>query len=106
MVNHIALYRDEFVRLLPQEARVLELASGHGVLGLLAAEERSDIRLEGIDISPPAVAVANRLLDVSGGRLSGIRSRKARGFESSAGGCPSLGIDRLSCPVWFRRRIF
>ena len=66
MVNHIALYRDEFVRLLPQEARVLELASGHGVLGLLAAEERSDIRLEGIDISPPAVAVANRLRDVSG----------------------------------------
>ncbi len=66
MINHIALYRDEFLRLLPQEARVLELASGHGVLGLLAAEERSDIKVEGIDISPPAVAVANRLLAVSG----------------------------------------
>jgi 2-polyprenyl-3-methyl-5-hydroxy-6-metoxy-1,4-benzoquinol methylase len=44
----------------------MEIASGHGVLGLLAAEERPDIRLEGIDISPPAVAVANRLLAVSG----------------------------------------
>ena len=32
----------------------------------MAAEERPDIRLEGIDISPPAVAVANRLLAVSG----------------------------------------
>ncbi|MGA9060665.1 MAG: methyltransferase domain-containing protein [Terracidiphilus sp.] len=66
MVNHIALYRDEFVKALPTNARVLELASGHGVLSLLAAEERKDIRLQGLDISPPAVAVSNRLLAVSG----------------------------------------
>jgi 2-polyprenyl-3-methyl-5-hydroxy-6-metoxy-1,4-benzoquinol methylase len=66
MLNHIAMYRDEFLRSLPPQANVLELASGHGVLGLLAAEERPDVRLEGIDISPPAVAVANRLLAVSG----------------------------------------
>ena len=31
-----------------------------------AAEERPDIQLEGIDISPPAVAVANRILAASG----------------------------------------
>jgi 2-polyprenyl-3-methyl-5-hydroxy-6-metoxy-1,4-benzoquinol methylase len=66
MVNHIALYRDEFLRPLPLHGRILELASGHGVIGLVAAEEREDIRLEGIDISPPAVAVANRLLRASG----------------------------------------
>jgi len=66
MVRHIALYRDEFLKVLPSQANVMEIASGHGVLGLLAAEERPDIRLEGIDISPPAVAVANRLLAVSG----------------------------------------
>jgi 2-polyprenyl-3-methyl-5-hydroxy-6-metoxy-1,4-benzoquinol methylase len=66
MVKHIALYRDEFLRSLPSQAKVMEIASGHGVLGLLAAEERPDIRLEGIDISPPAVAVSNRLLAVSG----------------------------------------
>lgn len=65
MVNHIALYRDAFVKALPLNARVMELASGHGVLSLLAAEERPDITLEGLDISPPAVAVANRLLAVS-----------------------------------------
>jgi 2-polyprenyl-3-methyl-5-hydroxy-6-metoxy-1,4-benzoquinol methylase len=35
-------------------------------MGLLAAESRPDIQLKGFDISPPAVAVANRLLDVSG----------------------------------------
>lgn len=66
MVNHLVLFRDKFLRCLPPNASVLELASGHGVLGLLAAEERPDIRVEGVDISPPAVAVANRLLGVSG----------------------------------------
>ena len=66
MVNHLALFRDEFLKRLPKQARVLELACGHGVLSLLAAEERPDIHVEGLDISPPAVAVARRLLSVSG----------------------------------------
>jgi 2-polyprenyl-3-methyl-5-hydroxy-6-metoxy-1,4-benzoquinol methylase len=66
MIGHIAMFRDEFVRRLPMNATVLELAAGHGVLSLLAAEERPDIQIEGVDISPPAVAVANRLLAVSG----------------------------------------
>jgi 2-polyprenyl-3-methyl-5-hydroxy-6-metoxy-1,4-benzoquinol methylase len=66
MVNHIALYRNDFLRSLPPQARVMELASGHGVLSLLGAEERPDLQLEGIDISPPAVAVADRILGASG----------------------------------------
>ncbi len=72
MVQHIALFRDEFVRRLPPNAAILELACGHGVLGLLAAQDRPDIQVTGLDISPPAVAVAQRLLAVSGhtGRVS------------------------------------
>jgi 2-polyprenyl-3-methyl-5-hydroxy-6-metoxy-1,4-benzoquinol methylase len=66
MINHIALYRDDFIKALPQNGRVLELASGHGVMGLLAAETRSDIKVDGFDISPPAVAVSKRLLAASG----------------------------------------
>jgi 2-polyprenyl-3-methyl-5-hydroxy-6-metoxy-1,4-benzoquinol methylase len=66
MISHIALYRDDFLKAVPPGAKVLELASGHGVLSLLAAETRPDIHLEGSDISPPAVAVANRLLKASG----------------------------------------
>lgn len=66
MIGHLVMYRDQFLRRLPANAKVLELASGHGVLSLLAAEERPDIRVDGFDISPPAVAVANRLLAVSG----------------------------------------
>ncbi len=66
MVNHLALFRNNFLRRLPPNARVIELACGHGVLSLLAAEERPDIQVEGVDISPPAIAVADRLLNVSG----------------------------------------
>lgn len=65
MVAHIALFRDEFLRRLPPNARILELASGHGVLSLLAAEERPDVQVTGLDISAPAVAVAKRLLAAS-----------------------------------------
>lgn len=61
MIGHIALFRDQFLRRLPPNAELLELACGHGVLGLLAAEERPDIRVTGLDISAPAIAVANRL---------------------------------------------
>jgi SAM-dependent methyltransferase len=66
MINHVAMYRDDFIKQLPANARVLELASGHGVMGLLAAETRADIKVDGFDISPPAVAVSNRLRGVSG----------------------------------------
>jgi SAM-dependent methyltransferase len=66
MINHIALYRDDFLKALPLKANVLELASGHGVMGLLAAETRPDIQVKGFDISPPAVAISNKLLGVSG----------------------------------------
>jgi len=66
MINHIAMYRDDFIKALAPSAKVMELASGHGVMGLLAAESRPDIEVNGFDISPPAVAVSNRLRGVSG----------------------------------------
>ena len=44
VVSHIAMFRDDFVRRLPPNATVRELAAGHGVLSLLAAEERPDIQ--------------------------------------------------------------
>jgi 2-polyprenyl-3-methyl-5-hydroxy-6-metoxy-1,4-benzoquinol methylase len=66
MINHIALYRDDFIKALGPNAKVLELASGHGVMGLLAAETRPDIYVTGFDISPPAVAVSNKLRAASG----------------------------------------
>lgn len=93
MVSHIALYRNEFVRRLPPNAHVLELACGHGVLSLLAAEERPDIRVTGLDISAPAVAVARRLLAASG---HGGRVSFAVADAIGASGCePSVRYDGI-----------
>ena len=66
MVRHIALLRDRFVKALPANAAILELACGHGVLGLLAIEERSDLRVDAVDLSPAAINIAERLRAVSG----------------------------------------
>lgn len=66
MVRHLPLLRDRFLRQLPQDARILELACGHGVLGLLGAEERPDLHIHGVDISPAAMQFARRLCEVSG----------------------------------------
>jgi len=85
MISHIAMFRDEFVRRLPRNASVRELAAGHGVLSLLAAEERSDLQIEGTDISPPAVAVANRLLGVSG-HAGRVRFAVKDALDSENGG--------------------
>jgi 2-polyprenyl-3-methyl-5-hydroxy-6-metoxy-1,4-benzoquinol methylase len=87
MIGHLGLFRDQFLRRLPPNATLLELASGHGVLSLLAAEERPDIHVDGLDISPPAVAVANRLRAASGhsGRVS-FAVRDA--IQCEAGGVP------------------
>jgi len=65
MVNHIRFYRDEFLDHLPVGGRTLELACGHGVMGLLATEHREDVRVEGFDISAPAIAIARRLATAS-----------------------------------------
>ncbi|MFZ0505412.1 MAG: class I SAM-dependent methyltransferase [Chthoniobacterales bacterium] len=93
MVNHLALFRNNFLRRLPTGARVLELACGHGVLSLLAAEERPDIQVEGVDISPPAIAVAERLLQVSGHSASvKFATRDALQTNGSAGNEKYQGI--------------
>ncbi len=66
MVRHIAFLRDRFIRALPEGAIILEPACGHGALGLLAIEERKDLRVEGVDLSPAAIDIAERLRAVSG----------------------------------------
>jgi 2-polyprenyl-3-methyl-5-hydroxy-6-metoxy-1,4-benzoquinol methylase len=93
MISHIALYRDDFVKALPPQAKVLELACGHGVLSLLAAETRPDLQLEGSDISPPAVAVAKRLLGVSGhGSRVSFEVKDALSLELAGKGRSYQGI--------------
>jgi len=92
MINHIALYRD-FLTALPPNANLMELASGHGVMGLLAAETRPDIHVKGFDISPPAVAVSQRLLEVSGhGQRVGFQVKDALKIDLTEKGGTYQGI--------------
>lgn len=66
MVRHIAFLRDRFIRQLPDQAAVLELACGHGALGLLAIEDREDLHVDGVDLSPAAIEIALCLRKASG----------------------------------------
>ncbi|MBF0142127.1 MAG: class I SAM-dependent methyltransferase [Magnetococcales bacterium] len=66
MVNHLMLFRGDFIRSLPPTPEVLELACGHGAMGLLACEERRDLELVGLDIGPAAIRIARDLARVSG----------------------------------------
>jgi predicted RNA methylase len=93
MIGHIEMFRNDFVRKLPKNANVVEVAAGHGVLSLLVAEERPDVQVEGADISPPAVAVANRLLAASGhaGRVKFTVKDALNGDDHSGDGkCQGL----------------
>jgi 2-polyprenyl-3-methyl-5-hydroxy-6-metoxy-1,4-benzoquinol methylase len=93
VIRHIAMYRDDFLKALPPNAKLLELACGHGVMGLLAAEQRPDIHCHGIDISPPAVAIANRLLGVSGhGERVKFEVKDALQLETAGPGRSYQGI--------------
>jgi 2-polyprenyl-3-methyl-5-hydroxy-6-metoxy-1,4-benzoquinol methylase len=65
MTAHLKLLRNDFLDRLPAAPRVLELACGHGVMGLISLEHRPDAILKGYDISPPAIRIANRLAAAS-----------------------------------------
>lgn len=66
MISHLVLFREEFLNNLPEGARLIEFACGHGVLGLISVEHRADITLAGYDISPSAIAIASKLSIHSG----------------------------------------
>jgi 2-polyprenyl-3-methyl-5-hydroxy-6-metoxy-1,4-benzoquinol methylase len=87
MVRHIAFLRDRFIRRLPEQAKILELACGHGALGLLALEEREDLRVEGVDLSPAAIEIAMRLRQASG-----------HGARSTLGVMDALDLQQAGAP--------
>ena len=83
----------------PVFPRVLELASGHGVPEFAGClEDRPDLRLQGLDISPPAVAVAKRLLLCPA--MAAREFRSQRRFETRPGRGASELARALLPPCW------
>jgi SAM-dependent methyltransferase len=105
MVSHLALFRDEFLRRLPRNATILELACGHGVLSLLAAQERPDVRVTGLDISAAAIGMANRLCTASGhtdrvqfGVADALQGGEGRDLPRHCGIVSSMLAEHLPAP--------
>ena len=108
MIGHIAMFRNDFIRKLPKNASVVEVACGHGVLSLLAAEDRPDIQVEGTDISPPAIAVANKLLAASGhgGRVKFTVKDALNGDHLKEGNAQGLISAMLAEHLWDPKPLF
>lgn len=67
--HHLELsmwFEDRFVAALPEGARIVELAPGHGGWGLTALHARADATLVGYDISPSSIAIATKLAEAAG----------------------------------------
>jgi predicted RNA methylase len=108
MIGHIAMFRNDFIRKLPKNASVVEVACGHGVLSLLAAEDRPDIQVEGTDISPPAIAVANKLLAASGhgSRVKFTVKDALNGDHGNDHKCQGLISAMLAEHLWDPKPLF
>jgi 2-polyprenyl-3-methyl-5-hydroxy-6-metoxy-1,4-benzoquinol methylase len=59
-------YLERFVRRLPADARVLEIAPGHGGWGVWMLSERPDAAVEAFDISPSSIAIASAVAKAAG----------------------------------------
>lgn len=81
-------FLDRFARLLAEDARVLEVAPGHGMWGLLILAALPKTTLEGFDISPRSIAMASALAD-KGAKVGG----RARYEERDALSLSSLEAD-------------
>lgn len=67
--HHMELSRfflDRFVRRLPANSNVLEIAPGHGGWGVWLLSERPDARVEAFDISPSSIAIASSVAAAAG----------------------------------------
>lgn len=59
-------YLERFVRRLPAQSNVLEIAPGHGGWGVWLLSEHADARVEAFDISPSSIAIASSVAAAAG----------------------------------------
>lgn len=60
------MFRDRFVAKLDDDARIVELAPGHGSWGVWALTVLPEARVRGFDISPSSIAIAESIAEAAG----------------------------------------
>lgn len=59
-------FHDRFLSRLPQDARLVEYAPGHGGWGVWALHRLEGARLTGFDVSPSSIAIASSVAEAAG----------------------------------------
>lgn len=87
-------YLERFVRRLPSDAQVLEIAPGHGGWGVWLLSEHPGARLEAFDISPSSIRIATSIAGAAG---VGARAIYTRRDAMDLGGRPPATKDAVVC---------
>lgn len=87
-------FRDRFVARLPTAAEMIEIAPGHGGWGVWALMNRPDARLNGFDISPSSIAIANLVAGAAG-----VSDRATYTLQDALdlGAMPHASADAVIC---------
>ena len=90
----MGLFQDRFVARLPEKAKLVEFAPGHGGWGVWAAHARPDATLDGYDISPSSMAIASSIAAAAG---VSDRVRYTRKNVLDLDNLPEAAFDGLIC---------
>lgn len=88
------VFRDRFVRRLPDNAKVLEIAPGHGGWGVWLLTEAPTASVEAYDISPSSIAIATSISRAAG---VGDRASYTRRNALELGSLPAGTKDACIC---------
>lgn len=89
-----AFYLNRFVKRLPAQAKVLEIAPGHGGWGVWMLSEHADAQVEAFDISPSSIAIASAVAQAAG---VGDRATYTRRNALELGALPAGSKDAVIC---------
>jgi len=65
-VDIAIFFEDRFLRRVAKDAKIVEIAPGHGQFGIWALTQRPGTTLRGFDISPSSMVIANKMAAAAG----------------------------------------
>lgn len=88
-------YLDRFVRQIPGNAHIVEVAPGHGSWGLLAISNLAEATLQGFDVSPQSIVIATALAEK--GATVGGRARYEERDALTLSNLEAASADAFIC---------